>query len=101
MLRYLPPLFLLATGAAAQPLDFQRQITPFPVLDADGEPFAQPFAGGFNNPRVQLADIDGDGDADLFILEEQGRISFYENVGDYEFVWRTDRFAGIDAGSWF
>ncbi len=105
MSRFLPFVVLLFGAAAvAQPLDFARQITPFPVLDSDGEAYALPFAGGFNNPRTQLADIDADGDADLFILEEQGRISYYENVGGGAvpaFAWRTDRYADIDAGSWF
>ncbi len=95
------PILLLASAAAAQPLDFERLIAPFPVLDADGDPYDLAFAGAFNNPRTQLADPDGDGDLGLFILEEQGRISYYEHLGDLAFAWRSDRYAGIDAGSWF
>jgi hypothetical protein len=104
MLRSLVLALVFATAAAAQPLDFERQIAPFPVLDADGEPFALPFAGAFNSPRPQLADTDGDGDADLFVLEERGRILYYENVGEggeTAFAWRSDRYADLDAGSWF
>jgi hypothetical protein len=104
MLRLVPLLLLLAAPAAAQPLDFERQITPFPVLDASGDPFDLPFAGAFNSPRTQLADVDGDDDLDLFLLEEQGRILYYENVGGeggYEFAWRSDQYGEIDAGSWF
>ncbi|MEM1043247.1 MAG: FG-GAP-like repeat-containing protein [Bacteroidota bacterium] len=100
MLRFLP-LCLLAAAASAQPLDFERQITPFPVLDADGDPYDLAFAGAFNNPRTQLADPDGDGTFGLFILEEQGRISHYEHTGALDFAWRSDQYAGIDAGSWF
>ena len=94
-------LFLLAAAAAAQPLDFERIITPFPVFDADGDPYDLAFAGAFNNPRTQLADPDGDGRLGLFILEERGRISHYEHTGGLDFAWRSDRYAGIDAGSWF
>ncbi len=94
-------LFLLAAAAAAQPLDFERQITPFPVLDAEGDAYDLAFAGAFNNPRTQLADPDGDGAFGLFVLEEQGRISHYEHLGDLGFAWRSDQYAGIDAGSWF
>ena len=104
MLRSLFLFIALATAAAAQPLDFERQITPFPVLDAEGDPFDMPFAGAFNSPRPQLADLDGDGDPDLFVLEEQGRILYYENVGEGgedTFAWRSDQYAEIDAGSWF
>src|SRR6056297_97874 len=104
MLRSLLLFVVFVTAATAQPLDFERQIAPFPVLDAAGDPFGQPFAGAFNSPRPQLADLDGDGDPDLFLLEEQGRILYYENVGqgeEAEFAWRSDRYAEIDAGSWF
>ena len=104
MLRLLAACFLLAPAALAQPLDFERRIAPFAVLDADGEPYAFPFAGGFNNPRPQLADLDGDGDLDLFILEAKGQITYFENVAEgpgFEFAWRSDRFLGIDAGTWF
>ncbi len=101
MLRLFALCLFFAAAAAAQPLDFERQITPFQVLDAEGDPFDLAFAGAFNNPRTQLADPDGDGNLGLFILEEQGRISHYEHTGDLVFVWRSDQYAGIDAGSWF
>ena len=106
MLRSLQPfvLLLFATAAAAQPLDFERRISPFLVLDAAGDPYDLPFAGAFNSPRTQLVDVDGDDDLDLFILEEQGRILYYENVGTeggYQFAWRSDQYGAIDAGSWF
>ena len=97
-------LLVLCSAAVAQPLDFVRQISPFPVLDADGEPYPFAFAGGFNNPRPQLADLDGDGDLDLFLLEAKGRITYFENVAEgegFELVWRSDRFLGLDVGTWF
>lgn len=82
---------------------FTRDITPFEVLDADGTPYEHPFLGGYNLPRPQLVDIDGDGDLDLFIQEESGQIAFFEHVPDEEprFQWRTDHFHELDVGEWY
>ena len=89
--------------ALGQALDFERQITPFPVLDMGGEAYPFAFVGGFNNPRPQLADLDRDGDLDLFLLETRGRIIYFENVAasGFAFAWRSDYFLGIDVGTWF
>jgi hypothetical protein len=63
-----------------------------------------PWLGGLNQPRPQLADVDRDGDVDLFIQERSGRVMHFENVGDPRtprFEWRSDRFGGIDVGEWY
>ena len=94
-------LLLPASSAAAQP--FERQVTPFPVLDSSGAAYDQPFGGGFNTPRPQLVDIDADADLDLFIQEEAGRVIHYENAGtapDSGFVWRTSSFGDLSVGQW-
>ena len=79
---------------------FVRRIDPFPVLDENGRPYTYPFLGGLNNPRPQLVDIDRDGDLDLFVQERSHEVMFFENTGG-AFVWRTDKFQGLDVGEWF
>ncbi len=89
---------------AAQPqaitLRFERRISPFPLLDASGRAVAQPFLGGFDVPRPQLVDIDGDGDLDLFVQERSNAVMFFENVNG-TLTWRTDRFQDLPVGEWY
>jgi len=74
------------------------------VKDEAGVPYEYAWLGGLNQPRPQLADVDRDGDADLFIQERSGRIMHFENTGNTgspRFEWRSDRFGGIDVGEWY
>ncbi|NNE46110.1 MAG: VCBS repeat-containing protein [Rhodothermales bacterium] len=74
------------------------------MRDATGRAYHQPFLGGFNVPRPQLVDIDVDGDLDLFIQEDQGRVMFFENTGregDGKYKFRSEQFGGIDVGEWY
>ncbi|MDT8437261.1 MAG: VCBS repeat-containing protein [Gemmatimonadota bacterium] len=74
------------------------------VSDPDGATLAHPWLGGLNQPRPQAVDADGDGDLDLFVQERTGRVALFENTGtprEPRFVWRTDRFRGLDVGEWF
>jgi hypothetical protein len=82
---------------------FERRVRAFQVLDEAGEPFPEPFLGGFNLPRPQLVDIDGDGDDDLFVQEESGEVMFFERVQDGEsaFRWRTDAYQELNVGEWY
>jgi len=80
--------------------NFVRAISPFPVLDSTGHTYALPFLGGFEHPRPQLLDIDGDGVLDLFVQENSGELELFQRTTD---GWRltTDRFQGLDIGEWY
>ncbi|MFB6248069.1 MAG: FG-GAP repeat domain-containing protein [Salinibacter sp.] len=87
------------------PGDYRRVVRPpFSVLNASGTPYGNPFYGGFNTPRPQFVDIDGDGDDDLFVQERSDRLAFFEHVteGDSSrLVWRTDDYRSLSIGEWF
>ncbi len=86
-------------AAPAAPV-FQRIIAPFPVTDSTGHTYALPFLGGFEHPRPQLLDIDGDGVVDLFIQEESGQLELFQrSAGDWRLT--SDRFQNIDIGEWY
>lgn len=89
------PAMLGAQGGAA----FMRRVAPFPVADRTGTPMPEPFLGGFDVPRPQLVDIDGDGDLDLFVQERSNALMFFERV-DGRYVWRTDQYQGLAVGEW-
>ncbi len=80
-------------------------ISPFPVTDAAGKSLELAFAGGFNAPRPQLVDADGDGDLDLFVQEVTGSVALYQRAGEADglprFVFRTSKYAGLDVGEWY
>jgi hypothetical protein len=73
------------------------------VADENGQPYAQPFLGGFDVPRPQFIDIDADGDLDLFVQERSHDLMFFENTGTRErasFAWRTDKYQQLDIAEW-
>lgn len=83
--------------------NFVRSVDAFPVRDESGTLYDPPFLGGFNVPRPQFADIDDDGDMDLFVQERTDELIFFENVGTREqpkFLWRTDRYQDLPNGEW-
>ena len=94
----------VARAPKAFPPPFAHNVYPFEVRDTSGLALDHPFLGGLNLPRPQFADIDADGDYDLFAQELTGEIMFFENTGsasDARFVWRTDQYEGLDVGEWY
>ncbi len=95
---------LAAQGAGTPAVELERDVYAFEVLDADGVAYAHPFLGGLNLPRPQLADIDDDGDLDLFVQEYSGNVMFFEQTGTPDaprYVWRTDAYQDVDIGEWY
>jgi hypothetical protein len=92
-----------ADASLAGPL--VRRVSPFPVADADGVPYAFPFLGGFNVPRPQWVDLDGDGDLDLVIQEYTGRLMVFEQLppagGEVRWAYRPEWLEGVDVGEWY
>jgi hypothetical protein len=94
-----PWLFLAAGSAAAESglPAYSRVLDGVPVFDGMG-PVERPWLGGWETPRPQLLDADGDGDADLFVFESIGRLRFYRNDGTPsapDFVFVTDDWGGV------
>lgn len=93
-----------ATPVSLAGVSFEREVAPFLVSGTDGTPHALPFLGGLDVPRPQFADIDGDGDVDLFLQEFSNSLWFFENTGTRgvpRHEWRTDRYQDLEIGEWF
>ncbi len=83
---------------------FVRDIAPFTVSDEGGHPYALPFLGGFDHPRPQLVDIQGNGLPDLFLQEYTGELAHFLRRGNRDSVgwrWETDHYGDLDIGEWY
>ena len=93
------------TAPASRGPVFRSVVSPFPVTDTTGRALELAFVGGFNAPRPQLVDADGDGDLDLFVQEVTGSVALYEREGEADglprFVLRTPKYGGLDVGEWY
>ncbi len=79
---------------------YTARASGIPVSDSNGAPMYAPFLGGFDVPRPQLVDINGDGKPELFVQERSGEVMLFERVGDV-WQWRSDRFQDLNVGEWF
>ena len=97
----------ISTSAVVQPpasVSFERSVAPFVVEKDTGQPYALPFLGGYDVPRPQFVDIDGDGDHDLFVQEYSNAVQYFENTGTAKapkYEWRADRYQNLEIGEWY
>ena len=94
-------VFILDIGLSEVTFNFSDT---FPELIMGNVSMQNGFQGGLNKPRVQWIDHDDDGDTDIFLLDMDGFIRFYENKGsltEHEFVLVTTRFQEIQKTGWF
>jgi len=83
--------------------------TDFGTFIIDDISIEKPFLGGFNKPKIQWIDWDNDDDNDLFVLDEDGLIKYFQNNGscidnqnyDCSFSLVTTSFQNINNISWF
>jgi hypothetical protein len=80
---------------------YENEGTPrFPSLVLASENFESIDAGWYSSPT--FGDLDSDGDLDLLMGNDEGRIHFYRNQGTpeaFSFEFITDFFDSIDSGN--
>ncbi|MES2176356.1 MAG: VCBS repeat-containing protein [Gemmatimonadota bacterium] len=101
----LPARFVALSAAKGPHLlavkwDFTARVSGIPVTDIAGTLIPAPFIGGFDVPRPQLIDINGDGKPELFVQERFGSLLYFERVRD-EWIWRSDKYQNLDIGEWY
>ncbi|HYV97594.1 MAG TPA: VCBS repeat-containing protein [Gemmatimonadaceae bacterium] len=85
---------------AAREWAFVARASGIPVADTAGVRMAAPFLGGFDVPRPQLVDINGDGTPELFVQERTGDLMMFERVNG-EWTLRSEKFQNLDIGEWY
>ena len=95
-------VFIFITSIWA--IDFDFNLDTEIIVEVNGQLLINPFSGGLNQPKVQWIDWDVDGDSDLFIMDADGSLRYYQNNtedNEYIFTLITTQFHGISSGGWF
>ncbi len=93
-------LFYVSTIVSVFAQEFRREINAIPFT-IDGKSVSHALANQVASAKPAFADIDHDGDFDLFVGKEDGRINFYRNAGDANdpvFALETESFADVAVG---
>lgn len=96
-------LFLVFTALCAQAQPYVQRFDGIP-FSIGGTISPSPFNGGMNNARYQFADIDADGDKDLFTFDADTTLYFYRNTGTASnavFRLETKKFQNLSFENWF
>ena len=80
-MKYASLLILIPTLLWAQPFEWVQELTGIPV-EVNGYDVPVPWTGGYSDTAPEFADIDADGDKDLFLGSDGGYIIHYSNEGD-------------------
>ncbi len=78
-------------------LDVSQTGVDFVVPIDNSHPQKRLYVGGFVCGGVAIADLDGDGLSDLYLVSGPGQNRLYRNAGDFRFEDVTDR-AGVSGG---
>ena len=92
--------FILASIIFSQDFSINQN---FGNIVIDDVYYSEPFLGGFNKPKIQWVDWDFDGDSDLFLLDEDGHIKYYNNITNdtIKLDLKETAFLGLSNISWF
>ena len=102
ILKYFALSAALVSYPEASAQTFSPDLTPWTFV-IGSDTVSSALSGGWKAGKPDFVDIDADGDPDLFVVQLDGRISYYENNGTPQqarFVWKTDDYASLNAGNW-
>ena len=74
------------------------------TINVEDLSFENPFTGGINYARISWYDWDGDGDIDLFLLDEDLHFKYFENIGDsiiHNFILKEHPIDNLSGMKWF
>ena len=96
-------LGIILSASIIFPSSFEINVSPIEVFHGEDK-LDNPFSGGFNRPKIRWIDWDQDNDIDLFLLDNDGYIRYYENNGTSDspsFKLISTNFFNLFANGWF